>query len=137
MELNIPPIDQYLIKMIIEAFYPSPDLQICLTSARLRHRKGSDCQTQLMNLLQTKVEIWVATNWRFFGTFVKFYQVPDVSGKCQTQGFRLVWQLPDSSEYFFWHAYMCQTQLKKMGGNNMMFYGIFIQFYKCKIKLQK
>ena len=125
MKLNFPPIDQYLIKMIIEAFYPSPDLQTCLTTARLRHRKGSDfsgkCQTQLTNLLQTKVEIWVATNWCFLGIFIQFYQVPDVSGKCQTKGFRLVWQMPDSSEYFFWPAYMCQTQLKKLGGNKMIF----------------
>ena len=73
MELNIPPIDQYLIKMIIEAFYPSPDLQICLTSARLRHRKGSECQTQLMNLLQTKV----ATNSCFFLVFLSNFS------KCQ------------------------------------------------------
>ena len=93
----------------------------CQTETQKRSDFSGKCQTQLTNLLQTKVEIWVATNWCFLGIFIQFYQVPDVSGKCQTKGFRLVWQMPDSSEYFFWPAYMCQTQLKKLGGNKMIF----------------
>ena len=79
--------------------------------------------------LQTKVEFWVAIKFVFFGIFIEFYQVPDFSGKCQTKGFRLVWQIPDSSEHFFRHAYMCHTQLKNLGGNKVMFYGILNQFY--------
>ena len=86
--------------------------------------------------LQTKVEFWVAIMFCFFWIFIEFYQVPDYSGKCQTKGFRLVWQMPDSSEHFFWHAHMCQTQLKNLGGNKSMFYVILNQFYKCQTKLQ-
>ena len=119
MELNSLPIDQYLIKMIIEAFYPSPDLQICLTSARLRHRKGSDWQTQLMNLLQTKVEIWVATNWCFFWYFCWilpsarcFWQVPDSRLQTSLAIARFKWSflltcvyVPDASEENGWQQH--------------------------------
>ena len=115
MELNSLPIDQYLIKMIIEAFYPSPDLQICLTSARLRHRKGSECQTQLMNLLQTKV----ATNSCFFWYFCRilpsarcFWQVPDSRLQASLAIARFKWiflltcvYVPDTTEENGWQQH--------------------------------
>ena len=33
-------------------------------------------------------------------------------------------------------AYMCQMQLKNLGGNKVIFYGILNKFYECQTKLQ-
>ena len=93
----------------------SPDLQICLTSARLRHRKGSECQTQLMNLLQTKV----ATNSCFFWYFCRilpsarcFWQVPDSRLQTSLAIARFKWiflltcvYVPDATEENGWQQH--------------------------------
>ena len=138
--MKIPSIDLYCIKMNLKHFYPSPHLQNCLTSARLKFRNGSGfsgkCQTHLKNFSRQKLSSGWQYCFVFFWIFIEFYQMPDYSGKCQTKGFRLVWQMPDSSEHFFWHVHMCQTQLKNLGGNKSMFYVILNQFYECQTKLQ-
>ena len=58
-KFKIPSIDLYCIKMNLKHFYPSPHLQNCLTSARLKFRKGSGfsgkCQTHLKNFSRQKL----------------------------------------------------------------------------------
>merc|ERR1712115_731802 len=107
-QFKIPSIDLYCIKMNLKQFYPSPHLQNCLTSARLKFRKGSGfsgkCQTHLKNFSRKKL----SSGWQT---------------KVQER-FRLFWQVPDTSEEFlqkkveFWVAIM------------FCFFWIFIEFYQ-------
>ena len=99
-KFKIPSIDLYCIKMNLKHFYPSPHLQNCLTSARLKFRKGSGfsgkCQTHLKNFSRQKLSSGWQYCFVFFGFLLNFTKCQtilasarlkalDQSGKCQTQ----------------------------------------------------